>query len=188
MITSLYNEYSQKSRVFLYPFLKIYRGMSVTPVGTYTSWTGHYGHNDYKLMCIYHIRDDKEFYVFEKSKLLGNQLFSDFYHLDDDKGMYIFDYKDFSDEWDKYLEGRYSTFTDDFKKVILSFFSKSRVNYEYVDSYLNPHKYYDTYSRLLGCQKSVLEQVVELCDKPDLEKETTSVKIKSLEIEGVDLT
>ena len=188
MIKSLYNDYSQKSRVFLYPLLGVQRGVSVTPICTYTSWVDHYDHTDYKLVCTYHIRDDKEFYMFEKSKLFGNPLFTDFYHPEDNRGMYIFNYEDFSKEWDKYLEGKYSTFTDEFKKIILSFFSKSRANYEYVDSYLNPHKYYDTYARLLNCDKSVLEQVVELCDKPDLDRETIDVKIKSLEIENIDLT
>jgi hypothetical protein len=185
MITSLYNDYSQKSRVFLYPLLKIQRGVSVTPICTYTSWVDHYDHSDYKLICTYHMRDDKEFYMFEKSKLFGNKLFEDFYHLDEGKGMYVFDYQDFKSDWDKYLSGKYSTFSDGVKSTILSFFAKSKTNYEYVDSYLNPSKYYDTYSRLLNCDRSVLENVIELCDKPDLDKETVDVKIKSLEFGNI---
>lgn len=66
MINSLYTDYSQKSKLFLYPLLKIRRGVSVTPISTYTSWVGHYDHTDYKLMCTYHIRDDKEFHLLKK--------------------------------------------------------------------------------------------------------------------------
>lgn len=188
MIASLYNEYSQKSKLFLYPLLKIRKGVSVTPIGTYTSWVGHYDHTDYKFMCTYHLRDDKEFYLFEKSKLLKNPLFSDFYHLNEDKGMYVFDYSDLSKDWDKYLKGKYSTMSDEIKKVILSFYSSSKFSYPHIESYLNPHLYYENYAKLLDCDKSVLEKVVELCDKPDLDKETVDVLIKNLEIADIDLT
>lgn len=102
--------------------------------------------------------------------------------------MYIFDYSDVSKEWDKYLEGKYSMISDDVKKEILSFYSSSSYSYSHVDSYLNPHLYYDNYAKLLNCNRSVLEQVVELCDKPDLDKETVDVLVKNLEIADMDLT
>ena len=61
MIKSLYTDYFQKSRIFLYPALVIPRGTSVTPTETYTSWTGHYDHKDCKFIATYHLRSDKEF-------------------------------------------------------------------------------------------------------------------------------
>jgi hypothetical protein len=42
VIKSLYKDYFQKSRVFLYPALEIKRGGSVTPVETYISWKNNY--------------------------------------------------------------------------------------------------------------------------------------------------
>lgn len=187
MIKSVYNEYFQKSRVFLYPALNIAKGVSVTPISTYTSWTGHYTHEDMKLMCVYHIRDDKEFKAFEKTKLFGNPLFDDFYFLEDGTGMYIFDYSEFAEDWSVYMEGRYSKIGKRLKSLILGHFSKSRENYVYVDSYLNPDMYYDIYSKVLECSPSILKEVGELCDKPDFEKETVEANLKVLEVSSFDL-
>jgi hypothetical protein len=187
MIKSVYYEYFQKSRVFLYPALRIAKGGSVTPIGTYTSWTGHYTHEDKRLMCVYHLRDDKEFKAFEKAKLLGNPLFEDFYLLEDDTGMYIFDFTEFAEDWNLYLEGKYSKIGKRLKLLILDHFSKSKSNYVYVDSYLNPELYYHIYSRVLECDQKILEDVGELCDKPDFDKETTAVELKSLEVSGFNL-
>ncbi len=90
-IKMLYKDYFQKSRVFLYPILGIKRGVSVTPINTYVSWEGHYKPEDCKLICTYHIRDDKEAKMFEKSALLGNRLFHDVKLLGDDStSAYIF--------------------------------------------------------------------------------------------------
>lgn len=188
MIKSLYNEYFQKSRIFLYPALMIPRGTSVTPLETYVSWTAHYEKEDCKLICLYHLRSDLEFRSFEKMKLFGNPHFHDFYEVEDDKGLYIFDYQEFKDDWDKFLSGKYSTLSKQLKSLILGHYSKSKKNYVYVDSYLNPEMYYDLYSRLLNCDKKLLEQVGELCDKPDFEKETISLNIKELKFSGFDIT
>ena len=106
MIKSLYTDYFQKSKIFLYPALGIARGTSVTPIETYTSWTGHYDHKDYKLIVTYHLRSDKDFMMFEKAKLLGNPYFMDFYESTDDKGIYVFDYSEFESDWEYYLEGK----------------------------------------------------------------------------------
>jgi hypothetical protein len=48
--------------------------------------------------------------------------------------------------------------------------------------------YYDLYSKILECDKKLLEEVGELCDKPDFEKETLSVNIKELKFSGFDIT
>ena len=188
MIKSLYDEYFQKSRIFLYPALMIPRGVSVTPIETYMSWTGRYSKDDCKLMCLYHLRSDTEFKSFEKAKLFGNYHFHDFYEVDDTKGVYVFDYQEFKEDWDKVLVGRYSTLSKQLKSLIQDFYAKSKKNYVYVDSYLHPDMYYDLYSKILECDKKLLEDVGELCDKPDFEKETLSVNIKELKFSGFDIT
>ena len=68
-IQSLYKDYFQKSKVFLYPALDIKRVVSVVPIDTYVFWEGHYNMSDYKLSCLYHLRTDPEFRQFEKIKL-----------------------------------------------------------------------------------------------------------------------
>jgi hypothetical protein len=53
---------------------------------------------------------------------------------------------------------------------------------EYMESYLYPEEYYEVYSDLLNVPISTLEEVVELCDKPDLEKEDFKKSLIELEL------
>ena len=61
MSISLYKEYFQKSRIFMYPLLGMKRGSSVTPIETYIAWEGVYEAHDAKLVCKYYLRNDPEF-------------------------------------------------------------------------------------------------------------------------------
>jgi hypothetical protein len=187
MLKSLYEGYFQKSNVFLFPILGISKGSSVTPVGIYTSLKGHYTHSDYKLITTYYLRDDPEFNVFEKTRLLGNKYFHDYLETSKDVGVYIFDLSDYKKDWDYFLQGKYSKLSKDLKLIILSHYAKSKKNYVYVDSYLNPEMYFDIYSKLLECSPKLLKDVGELCDKPSLRKETLEITLKNLEKDGLSL-
>ncbi len=187
MIKSLYEGYFQKSGVFLYPLLDIPKGTSVTPIGTYTSLTDHYTYDDCKLIATYHLRDDPQFVLFEKTKLLGNKHYDYYLETDDKIGVYIFDLSDYKQDWDYFMLGKYSKLSKDLKTTVLNHFAKSKKNYVYVNSYLNPEMYFDIYSKLLGCPTDLLKNVGELCDKPDLQKETLQIELKDLEREGLFL-
>jgi hypothetical protein len=180
-IKSLYRDYFQKSRIFLYPFLDIKRGSSATPIQTYVSWENNYKPEDMKLSCLYHLRDDIEFRKFEKQKLLGNKLFCDFKLVDEDKGVYVFDYKELKDTWNFFLEGKYSKFSIENKRKIKSFFSHKNT-YAYIESYLHPERYFRMYADMLNIDESVLISVGELCSKPDFDKELLTASVKNLEI------
>jgi hypothetical protein len=78
-----------------------------------------------------------------------------------------------------FLDGRYSRFSEDFKQKILDFFSQGDTVTEYIESYLYPEIYYDEYSKILGVSERALEQAIELCDKPDLKKETLTLQLNS---------
>ena len=188
MLKSLHEEYFQKSKIFLYPAIMIPRGTSVTPICTYTSWEGHYKHEDCKLMCLYHLRDDAEFKQFEKNRLFNNMLFDQFYELDGKKGMYVFDFSSYKEDWQYFLDGKYSKFSLNLKSSINIYYMNSKKNYVYVDSYINPEMYFEIYSELLECDVKILEKVGELCDKPNLDKETSHIKVKELNISGFDIT
>jgi hypothetical protein len=180
MIKTLYNDYFQKSKVFLYPLLMIPKGSSVTPICTYTSLKGHYDNSNMKLTCEYHIRDDKDYKTFEKKNLFGNQFFHDFFETSNLTGLYVFNLEDYKEDWEKILAGKYSSLRKETKAIILYHYASSRRNHSYVDSYLNPDEYFDTYARLLGCEAKLLKTVGELCDKPDLDKEIIDPAIKDL--------
>jgi len=188
-LKKLYKEYFQKSRAFLYPALDIKRGTSVVPIETYVSWSRHVTPESRKLICLYHLREDKEYIDFEKQKLLGNPLFEDFREVEDGKAVYVFNFdKKYQEDFDHFLNGKYSRISSELKKKIRGFYGTNSSNYVYIQSYLNPKMYYSIYAELLAEGKDVekmeqnLRQVGQLCSKPDLEKETLELLIKDLEI------
>ena len=182
---SVYKDYIQKSRLFLYPALELKRGSSVTPVQTYTSWNDRYKLEDRKLSCVYHLRDDEEFKRFEKDKLMGHKMFHDFKITKDGMGIYIFDFSHMQNDWDNFINGKYSKLSNDLKQKIRNFFGVN--NRGIIDSYLYPERFHTLYVELLIVDQkdykemhNILKNVKELCSKPDLEKENLFAEIKDL--------
>jgi len=182
-LTSLYKEYIQKSRIFLYPILKIPRGVSVTPIQTYMEWEGKYKVSDCKLISVYHLRDDPDFKKFESKKLLQNAKFNNFFELEDSKGVYVFDYKDSKDDYLKIVNGKYSQLSDRYKHKILDFFKNHRAHHAYIESYLYPDKYFTMYSDLLNVSLEVIKEVGELCSKPNFNAESDGMTSEILDAE-----
>lgn len=181
-IKSLYREYFQKSRIFLYPALEIERGNSIVPIETYISWNDSILPSDRKLVCLYHLRDDIKYKQFEKRKLLGNRLFEDFREVEDNKAIYIFNFEQNNGDWNHFLKGRYSQLSTELKKKIKDFYKNNNSNATYVDSFVYPEKFYDLYSELLGVEASILKEVKELCSAPDLEKESLIILEKQFNL------
>jgi hypothetical protein len=182
-IESLYKEYFQKSRIFLYPILEIKRGVSVTPIETYMSWNGHYSSKDMKLICLYHLRDDAEFLKFEKERLINNKHFFDFKQVEDNKGVYVFDFSCYAKDWNKIMLGKYSQITYPYKKKIENFYGKRDSNFAYIESFIYPEKYYQMYAEvILLVEESLLREVGELCSLVDFEKETLVATVKDLQL------
>lgn len=193
MIKSLYTGpkgelYFQKSRVFLYPVLETKRGGSVTPLNTFVSWTGKATQDDRKLICTYHLRNDEDFKKFEKRVLLGNELFENFKVGENGVGIYIFDLKKYAVDFDTFLKGKYSKFKPAFKQKIKRYYNLGNSNSVYVDSFINPNKYYNMYSDILGVPVSQLKGG-ELCDKPNFQKEHLKILVKDISVteKSVDL-
>ena len=181
MIKSLYTKYTQKSRMFLYPFLGIRRGVSTTPIESYVSWTGISEPADKNLICVYDIKDDEDYKLFEKTKLLGNPKFTSFYELPDNKGAYVFSYENEPELWSLFMKGKYTEFPKDKKALILKFFEGNVNNHSLINSYLNPEKYYDFYAEQLGVPVEVLKGVGQLCSRPDFVKENLTSDIKHIQ-------
>lgn len=181
-IKSLYKGYFQKSKVFLYPVLGIKRGVSVTPVNSYVQWEPYYQASDKKLILLYHLRDDEDFVRFEKSKLLGNSLFHDFKQVDDEQGIYVFDLQGLGSDYNMFLQGMYSKFSAEHKRRIKNFYGVYDKNFLYVESFLEPEKYYNVYSDILCVRVDLLKEVIELCDKPDLNSESLVIDIQTINL------
>lgn len=180
-LNSVYRKYFQKSKVFLYPLLGIKRGTSVTPTETYLSWNADYVPEDMKLVCVYNIRTDQEYVLFEKNVLLKHTRLIDYVKVNDDTAVYTFDFSDLGDDWNHFINGRYSKINTNLKQQIINFFDKYSGNYSYMHSYLFPEKYFSEYAEMLGADVELLKQVGELCSKPDLEQEKLILEIANLE-------
>jgi len=171
-------DYIQKSRLFLYPLLGIKRGVSTTPIETYTSWEDKYCFTDNKLICRYYLRDDQDFKIFEEVKLRGNALFHSFHELEDGTGVYIFDLSKIEKDFWKIIRGQYSQLSIPTKNKIKAFFKNKSEHYVYIQSYLDPKNYYPMYAQLYNCELASLKTAKELCSKPDLVKEKLELGVK----------
>ena len=170
----------------MYPVLDTKKGGSVTPLGTYVIWDDHFNENDQKLMCIFYLRNDLDFKKFEKISLFGNELFHSFYEGEEGVGIYVFDFSKYHIDWKNFIQGKYSKLSFIIKDRIKRYFNNNNANAVYVDSFLNPVKYYDIYSRLLNVKIDTLKGG-ELCDCPNFEKERLKMSVKSVEIRNSSL-
>lgn len=180
MIDSLYTKYFQKSRSFLYPALGIKRTSVHAPTGTYIALEGLINAEDMKLVCTFKEDSSAGFKSFEEQLLLTNPLFDKIVHIED-YSVYTFDFSGYQNDWFNFIMGKYSKFTNPLKKAIKLYYGAESSEYKYIDSYLYPDKYIDSYAKLLGVDAEVLSQVGELCDACDLEKETLKIPVEHLE-------
>lgn len=181
----LHKEYTQKSRIFLYPSLDIRKGTQIKPIQTYVAWEEIISPRDRKLICVYNLEDTESFKTFEKVKLLGNKMFCDFRETTDGKGIYIFTFDDRPMDFDRVIHGKYSHLSDATKKEIKNYYGTNSSSYEYVMSYLYPDDYYNIYAELLGVEVSLLKEVGELCAPLDISKETLKIPVESLEMKDL---
>ena len=81
-----------------------------------------------------------------------------------------------------FIKGKYSKFSNGFKKHIINFFGNKGTISEYVESYLYPENYFEIYSDILKVPLRDIKQVGELCDKPDLKKENLEKELVSVKL------
>ena len=92
------------------------------------------------------------------------------------KQIYIFDLSIYKHDYDLFILGKYSKFSEGAKNKILSYFNSNEKNYEYIKSFLNPLDYHDIYAENLGVNINIIKETHEVCSKPDLIKETLDEK------------
>lgn len=180
MIDKLYKKYFQKSKSFLYPALGIKKRGNPVPIETYLSIEGLIGVEDVKLICCFKNSGSIQFKNFEETMLIGNPLYD--YKIDaTDYSIYVFNMDIYEDDFFKVIFGKYSQLSTQMKKNIKYYFGESSAEYSYVETYLYPEKYYETYSELLDVNVSILKKIGELCNPTDLEKEKLVIPEEILE-------
>jgi hypothetical protein len=180
MIDSLYTKYFQKSRSFLYPALGIKKTSYHSPSGTYIALEGAVSAEEMKLVCTFKNDESPGFKSFEEQMLISNPLFSNTIIVED-YNLYLFDFHTYEADWFNFILGKYSKFSNPLKKAIKTYYGDKSSEYKYMESYLYPEKYVDTYAKLLQVDADLLKEVGELCDPCDLEKETLKIPVEHLE-------
>jgi hypothetical protein len=179
-LKKLPKEYFQKSRIFLYPTLGIRKGSNITPEETYIAWEEFVTPKDRKLICVYKSQDTDEYKAFERSKLINNKRFDNIMQTVDNRSIYIFSFENDSVDFDNFINGKYSSLSPTFKKIIEEYYGKSSVSYEFVMSYLYPEDYFKIYSEILNVDINLLKSVGELCAPVDVDKETLKLSIEDM--------
>ena len=170
---NIYKDYFRKSKVFLYPLLNIKKGVRFVPSQTYLSWENQFDLSKFKLICLYKVSPGCEhFRAFHKEVLKKNNMYEYYELIDNESHVYVFNISTYKYDLNKFIKGQYSRMSENTKKIISDFFGKKGSIREYVDSYLYPYEYFEIYSEILNIPIEDLKEVGELCDKPDLEKET----------------
>ena len=186
----IYKAYFQKSKVFLYPLLGIVKGIKFVPVETYIKWNHDLIDSTNILICSYAINEisktdkeikiKKDFNIFVKKHLETNEFYHS-RHNTNDFEIIVFDLSFFKYDLKMFKKGKYSRFSTLTKEIILDFFGDVGIA-KYMESYLYPEDYYETYSDILNVPIDVLKETVELCDKPNLDKEDFKKQVIELEL------
>lgn len=168
----VYTDYFQKSKIFLYPLLKLKKGMTFVPKQTYLIWDNVYSVEDRKFLCEYHFKDENKFTKFILDTFAGHRLYEHLVQLADDKCLVVFDFTPLKSDYDKVIKGQYSQLSLDTKLTIIDFFGDSRTIHDCVQGFLAPAEVHDKYAEKLGVRLEVIQKINEVCSLPDLKKET----------------
>jgi len=187
-INDLYKRYFQKSIWFLYPNLGIKRNAVFRPINTYIVFNDEIRKEDEKLIVLHEDNDSDAFRQFEKNMLFKNKFFDNFKTCVDNKNAYIFTFQECEEDWCNFLSGKYSRLSNALKKRIELFVGRQTDEWDYINSFLNPDKHIDLYATFLaGGEKDIremqkiLQEVGELCDPFNLEKESLKIELKETE-------
>jgi hypothetical protein len=176
-LKTVYKKYFQKSRGFLFPLLGIQKYAEFMPVESYVQWEGVYELHDYKLILVYEIEDSKHWRKFVLDKIMSNQFFDEYCEMKDlNKIVIVFDLNCVKNDFDNFLLGKYSKLSNLLKKNIRDFYGYNSAEWPYMESFLFPNKYIKSYGKILDVEEKHIRVTGELCDLPDLEKETLKLK------------
>lgn len=172
MIKDMYRKYFQKSYTFLYPLLGFKRTKDPRPLQVYLHWPEEFSNEERKLVCIYQKEDTDQWTNFERDKLMTHSMLDYVVPLCDGRIAYIFDMNPVTNDYNLFLQGKYSQFSNNAKMHMSDYYGIHTSEWVYVESFIFPKKYYKQYAEILEVDVKILQDVGELCDKYNKEKET----------------
>lgn len=176
-MNSVYTQYFQKSKVFLYPLLGIKQGAEFVPKNTYVSWVNFCSVSDRKFICVYEVTSMSKFIKFNNSVLKTNLYYESSITLNKNTVAVVFSFSFSAKEYDCIINGTYSKLSKFSKDVIEKFFSKKPAMAERINSFLFPEKHHGMLADQLGVDYDVIQNLHEICSMIDLKKETLTNKI-----------
>lgn len=180
MIQTIYRKYFQKSLTFLYPQLGFKKNKHPRPVDTYLFLTGtEHAPRERKLYCLYERSDAEEWTRFEKEYLITHSMLDHCVPIDDNRILYVFDFNPMAEDYDAFLQGKYSLLSSASKKRLTDYYGTHTPEWVYIESFMFPSKYFKQYANILGIEEDTLKEVGELCDRFDPEKETLTTLVKN---------
>lgn len=177
-LNGLYKKYFQKSKSFLFPILEIKKDSEYRPSQTYLSWDDRYDHSDCRLIVVYEKGEGIKWKSFLANSIVNNQFFDSYFVVDEFSVAVVFDLSCIKEDFMNVLNGKYSKLSKRLKTQIRKYFGYSSPEWAYMESYLFPSRYIKLYSDLLDVYEENIRVTGELCDLPDLTKETLKLKIQ----------
>jgi len=168
----VYTDYFQKSKVFLYPLLRLKKGLAYVPKQTYVAWENVYTAEDCRFFCEYKAKYTDKFKKFITEYITTVPYFEEYIELETNKHLFIFDLSPIKNDYNRFIKGKYSQLTLESKINILDFFADDGKVSDYIQGFLSPEDLHSEYADFLGVRVETLEEVYEICTPPDLEKET----------------
>lgn len=147
----------------------------MAPLQTYVAWKEHNVIVDNRLMCVYALSNDDPFKQSERI-IKKHELFTSFKECENSFGVFTFNLGNYGEDIKHFRNGNYSYFSEKTKIKILEFYKANKYSTEYIDSFLNPDKYFEKYSVLLNVDEWRLRNEGELCDPFNHLKETLDLK------------
>jgi len=177
VIRKIYDKYFQKSRSFLLPILGLKKNAKFAPLQCYMAWQDVYSVKDRKLILVYEKEESPEWRNYIARTVMSHQMFDCYIETEvEDEVALVFDLHCIEEEYINVLQGRYSKIDRASKKKIREYYGYNSPEYAYIESFLYPEKYYKTYSEILDVEEEHIKFTGQLCDLPNIDKETLKLK------------
>jgi len=191
-MSGVYTDYFQKSKIFLYPLLKIKKGLNFVPKQTYVCWEHVYSTDDFKFLCKYDYKNEEKFQKFIMKTFKGHPLFEHIVKLNKTSCLVIFNFITLKNDYKRFIKGQYSMLSLDTKITIIDFFGENTTIHECIQGFLSPENVHELYANALLVDIKLIKEIYEVCSKPNLEKETlidnNYLIYQLLEKESISLT